>query len=52
MNNIVVMILRVWALYNRARHILGALFMLYAVEVITSAVACVKFSTQNMPMGM
>ena len=39
------MILRVWALYGRLKLMLGALFTLYAVEVITTLGYCVRLST-------
>ena len=49
---IVAMILRVWALYNQSRSILGTLLTLYAIEVIIMLVSCVVFSTLNGPVGM
>ena len=49
---IVVMILRVWALYNQSKLILGTLLALYAIEVIINLISCVFVSTQNQPVGM
>ena len=48
---IVATILRVWALYNQSRLILGTLFTLYAIEVIIMLVSCVVFSTSDQPVG-
>ena len=50
--DIVVMILRVWALYNQSRFILRALLTFYAIEVIVNLVYCVFFNTPNQLMGM
>ena len=46
------MILRVWALYNRSKSILGVLLALYAVEVIVALVNCIIVSAQNQRLGM
>ena len=51
LDTIVAMILRVWALYNQSRLILGTLLTLYAIEVIFTLVSCVVFSTSNRPVG-
>ena len=46
------MILRVWAMYNQSKLILGALLTLYAAEVITSLIPCIITSAQKSPVGM
>ena len=48
----VAMILRVWALHNQSKFILGALFTLYAIEVIAELGVCVLYSTRKQPVGM
>ena len=41
-----VMILRVWAMYNRSRIILGVLLSLYALEIVSFIITCVIISTK------
>ena len=48
---IVATILRVWALYNQSRLILGTLLALYAVEVIINLTVCI-LSARRQPVGM
>ena len=43
----VVMILRVWVLYNKSRFILGALLVLYAIELVSYVADCLLFSTKK-----
>ena len=50
--NTVVMILRVWALYNRSRLILGTLVTFYAMEVILVLVSSIILSIQINRLGM
>ena len=40
----VIMILRVWAMYNRSRLILRALLMLFSVEIIFTVLAAAIYS--------
>ena len=49
--DVVAMILRAWALYNRSRFILGVLLTLYAIEVIVYLVDVVILSTQSESAG-
>ena len=49
--DIMVMILRVWALYSQSKFILSALLTLYDIEVFTDLVFCVFFSTPNQSTG-
>ena len=48
----VVMILRLWALYNRSKFILGPLLTLYAIEVISYITYCVVLHAQNQLVGV
>ena len=41
-----VMILRVWAMYNWSRIILGVLLSLYALEIVSFIITCVIISTK------
>ena len=41
------MILRVWVLYNKSRFILGALLVLYAIELVSYVADCLLFSTKK-----
>lgn len=41
---VVVMILRVWAMYHQSRSILGVLFVFYATEVVVNIIACIIYS--------
>lgn len=41
---IVVMILRVWAMYHRSRIILVTLLISYVVEIIIGTIACIIYS--------
>ena len=50
--NAAVMILRVWALYNRSRFILAILLILFTMEIIPYLIFCVIFSIQHQPIGM
>ena len=43
----VVMTLRLWALYNRSRFILGSVLMFYLMEIISSFVGFVVFSKSS-----
>ena len=44
----VVMILRVWAMYNRSRFILGTLLILFFVEIISTIfVAAINSNPEN-----
>ena len=43
----VVMILRVWAMYNRSRLILGTLLALYVLEIIPIVVTCAIYSNPS-----
>ena len=52
MMNTVVMILRVWVMYNRSRLILGILLMLFSVEVISTIIAAVVGSDPKNLSGM
>ena len=51
-DNAVVMILRVWAMYDRSRIILGALLTLYATEAVVCLVYCIMESTRIGTLGM
>ena len=50
--NAVIMIVRVWALYNRSKYILRALLLFYVAEVILVLVATLMLCTQSTPVGM
>ena len=50
--DVVVMILRVWALYGRSRVILGALLTFYAIEGIAYLVCCVMECIHDGSLGM
>ena len=41
------MILRVYAVYNRSRIILGVLLAIYVAEVVMLIVACIFYSSPN-----
>ena len=43
----VVMILRLWALYNQSRFDIGFLFTFYAIKITLCLVDCVMFVTQK-----
>lgn len=46
----VVMILRVWAMYNRSKLILGSLMTLYSVVMISTVLSvAVNSNTKNLP---
>lgn len=47
----VVMILRLWAMYNRSRFILATLLSLYVIETVSYLVYCVVLGTQNQLVG-
>jgi hypothetical protein len=48
----VVMILRVWALYNRSKIILGVLLAFYVLVIIPFIIACIILSTPDGSTGM
>lgn len=48
----VVMILRVWAMYNRSKIILGSLLTFYVAEIIPSVVNCIVYSDPRNVPGM
>ena len=50
--NAVVMILRVWVMYNRSRVILGILLMLFSVEIVSSIIGGVVGSNPKNLSGM
>jgi diacylglycerol kinase len=52
MVNAVVMILRVWVMYNRSRLILGILLMLFFVEIVSTVIAAVIGSYPQNVSGM
>ena len=45
--DLVVMLLRVWAMYNQSKYILGTLLTVYTIEVVLYLVDCVMYSTSN-----
>ena len=47
----VVMILRVWAMYNRSRVILGILLAIYIVENVLSCVGVIYYNIPNHTTG-
>ena len=51
-DNAVVMILRVWAMYGGSRIVLGALLTLYATEVVVWLAYCIVESTRIGSLGM
>ena len=51
-DNAVVMILRVWAMYGRSRIVLGALLALYATEAVVCLVYCIMKGTRIESLGM
>ena len=48
----VVMILRVWAMYNRSRLILGTLLVLFSLEIISIIIAAAIYSDPKNLLGM
>ena len=45
--DVVVMILRLWALYNQSKFVIGFLFTFYAIKVSLCLVDCIMFVTQK-----
>ena len=48
---VVVMILRVWAMYHQSRSILGVLLLLYSMEVVVNIIACIIYSIPGQIQG-
>jgi hypothetical protein len=40
----VVMILRLWAMYNRSKLILGILLTFYIAEIVPSTIGCIVYT--------
>ena len=45
--DLVVMLLRVWAVYNQSKYILNILLTIYVIELVLYLVYCVMYSTSN-----
>ena len=48
--DLVVMLFRVWAMYNQSKYILGVLLTIYAIELVLHLVDRVMYSTYNTRM--
>ena len=48
----VVMVLRVWAIHTRSRLILGALLILFSLEIVSTIVATAFYSDPSNVLGM